>query len=102
MDIMDNGNCVLMSNKTNEILSTLCPMKHIKKYIQRDIDEEMDAVNNLVSSTVNIPTSSMVMTEILNEESMQVASSVNSLVSSTVSIPTSSMVMTEMMWCDSG
>ena len=44
----------------------------------------MDVVNNLVSSTVSIPTSSTVTTEIMNEdESMQVASLVNNLVSST-------------------
>ena len=103
MDIMDNGNCVLMSNKTNEILSTPCPMKHIKKYIQQDIDGEMDAVNNPVSSTVSIPTSSTVMTEIMSEDkSVQVASSVNNPVSSTVSIPTSSTVMTEIMNEDEG
>ena len=34
VDIMKNGNCVLMSNKMNDILSTPCPMKHIKKYLQ--------------------------------------------------------------------
>ena len=66
--IMDNGNCVLMSNKTNEILSTPCPMKHIKKYIQQDIDKEMDAVNSLVSSTVSIPTRIMVTTKLMNED----------------------------------
>ena len=34
VDIMQNGNCVLMSNKTKDILSTPCPMKHIKKYLK--------------------------------------------------------------------
>ena len=91
LDIMNNGNYVLMSNKMNEILSTPCPMKHIKKYIQQDIDEELDAVNNPVSSTVSIPTSSMVSTAIMNEDgSMKVASLVNNLVSSTPIIPTTS------------
>ena len=34
VDIMNNGNCVLMSNKTNDVLSTSWPMKHIKNYLQ--------------------------------------------------------------------
>ena len=34
VDIMQNGNCVLMSKKTKDILSTPCPMKHIKKYLK--------------------------------------------------------------------
>ena len=34
VDIMKNGNCVLMSNKMNDILATPCPMKHVKKYLQ--------------------------------------------------------------------
>ena len=55
-------------------------------------------VNNLVNSTVSIPTNSMVSTAIMNEDaSMKVASLVNNLVSSTVSIPSSSMVSTAIM-----
>ena len=75
----------------NEILSTPCPMKHIKKYIQQDIEYKLDAVNNLVNSTVSIPTSSMVSTAIMNEDgSKKVASSVNNLVSGIPIIPTTS------------
>ena len=53
MDIINDGNCVLMSIKMNDILSTPCPMKHIKKYLQ-DIDEELDTVNNPADSTLQL------------------------------------------------
>ena len=61
VDIMKNGNCVLMPNKTNDILSTPCPMKHIKKYLQ-DLDKELDPVKNMVSSSISRLTNSMVNT----------------------------------------
>ena len=98
VDIINNGNCVLMSNKTNNILSTPCPMKHIKKYLQQNIDEELYVVNNLVDNRVSRPTSSTFSTPITNasveDASTKVTNSVNNPVSSTVSTLTSSMVST--------
>ena len=44
----------------NDILSTPCPMKHIKKYLQWDLDEELDLVKSTVSSAVSSPTTSIV------------------------------------------
>ena len=88
-----------MSNKLNEILSTSCPTKHIKKYLQCDIDEELDVVNNLVNITVSIPTSSMSSTPIMNEhESTKVASLVNNPVSSTPIILTTGMDTRKRLW----
>ena len=98
MDIMDNGNCVLMSNKTNEIIQLGVVSIPTSSTVMTEIMSEDESVqvassvNNLVSSTVSIPTNCMVMTEIMNEDDgMQVAISVNNLVSSTHIIPGRSM-----------
>ena len=33
---MQNGNALLCSNKSNDILMTPCPLKHLKKYVKRE------------------------------------------------------------------
>ena len=33
--VMQNGNTLLHSNKSNEVLATPCPLKHLKKYVKR-------------------------------------------------------------------
>ena len=36
--IMQNGNAILHSNKSNEVLTTPCPLKHLKKYVKREVE----------------------------------------------------------------
>ena len=35
---MQNGNALLHSNKSNEVLATPCPLKHLKKYVKRAVE----------------------------------------------------------------
>ena len=35
---MQNGNALLCSNKSNEVLATPCPLKHLKKYVKREVE----------------------------------------------------------------
>ena len=86
----------------NDILSTPCPMKPIKKYLQWDTDEEMDVVNILVNSTVSIPASSTVSIPIMNttieDASTKFTNLVNNPVSSTPIILTTSMDTRKRLW----
>ena len=36
--IMQSGNAILCSNKSNEVLTTPCPLKHLKKYVKREVE----------------------------------------------------------------
>ena len=36
--VMQNGNALLCSNKSNEVLATPCPLKHLKKYVKREVE----------------------------------------------------------------
>ena len=36
--VMQNGNTLLCSNKSNEVLATPCPLKHLKKYVKRAVE----------------------------------------------------------------
>ena len=36
--VMQNRNALLHSNKSNEVLATPCPLKHIKKYVKRAVE----------------------------------------------------------------
>ena len=35
---MQNGNTLLHSNKSNEVLATPCPLKYLKKYVKREVE----------------------------------------------------------------
>ena len=53
INIMPNGNATLQSNKSKEILSTPCPLKHLKKYVTRN-------ENSLTATPVNDPNAAMI------------------------------------------
>ena len=40
--IKKNGNCVIKSNKSGDILATPCPLKHLKKFFKWPFDGESD------------------------------------------------------------
>ena len=40
--IKKNGNCVIKSNKTGDILATPCPLQHLKKFFKWPLDGESD------------------------------------------------------------
>ena len=46
---MQNGNALLCSNKSNEVLATPCPLKHLKKYVKRAV--EMPTTSTSTSAT---------------------------------------------------
>ena len=35
---MQNGNALLCSNKSNEVLAKPCPLKHLKNYVKREVE----------------------------------------------------------------
>ena len=47
--VMQNGNALLHSNKSNEVLATPCPLKHLKKYVKREV--EMPTTSTSTSAT---------------------------------------------------
>ena len=47
--VMQNGNALLHSNKSNEVLATPCPLKHLKKYVKRAA--EMPTTSTSTSAT---------------------------------------------------
>ena len=42
VEIKKNGNCVIKSNKSGDILATPCPLKHLKKFFKQPFGDESD------------------------------------------------------------
>ena len=51
--IMQNGNAVLCSNKSNDILITPCPLKHLKKYVKREYESPTTKLTNSMTPVTN-------------------------------------------------
>ena len=46
---MQNGNALLHSNKSNEVLATPCPLKHLKKYVKREVETPTTSTSTSVT-----------------------------------------------------
>ena len=51
--IMQNGNAVLHSNKSNDILMTPCPLKHLKKYVKREYKSPTTKLTNSMTPVMD-------------------------------------------------
>ena len=51
--IMQNGNAVLHSNKSNDILTTPCPLKHLKKYVKREYESLIAKPTNSMTPVID-------------------------------------------------
>ena len=47
--VMQNGNALLRSNKSNEVLATPCPLKHLKKYVKREVEMQTTSMSTSVT-----------------------------------------------------
>ena len=62
--VMQNGNALLCSNKSNEVLATPCPLKHLKKYVKREVEMLTTSMSTRVTkmTTAGMPNSMMTRT----------------------------------------
>ena len=62
--IMQNGNALLHSNKSNEVLTTPCPLKHLKKYVKREVEMPTTSMSTSATkmTTAGMPKSMMTRT----------------------------------------
>ena len=62
--IMQNGNTLLHSNKSNDVLTTPCPLKHLKKYVKREVEMPTTSMSTSATkmTTAGMPKSMMTRT----------------------------------------
>ena len=70
---MQNGNALLHSNKSNEVLATPCPLKHLKKYVKRAAEMLTTSMSTSVTkmTTDGMPNSTTTRTTAGTDTSME-------------------------------